>query len=514
MIKHRKRIVAAIAAVAAATLVLSGCSPSDGSAGTDTEKTLTMGVASENTWGFVRTDLSTQVHLSAAYWMPLYDTLVKVTPDLEILPNLATEWKFNDDRTEITFTIRDDVKFTDGTPLDAQAVVDNILTFRDGEGGEVTQAASSIADAVAPDSTTVVVTLKQADPGVLPAMAATLGAVALPADIKDQDKSTIPVGSGPYILDMDNTTEGSIYTYVRNKDYWDPDSYPFDTIVLKPMTDVAARMNALKAGEIDGAAVPAANGADIEASGFTLNTGIANWAGLHILDRDGKVVPALANVKVRQAMNMVFDRAAIVKNLFQGYGVVNHQAFRESSNVYVPSEKDVYPFDVDAAKKLMADAGYADGFDMKFPAISGSHDAIMPIIKQQLGAIGIRIEVESFPIGDYFNEVFAQKYGALMVTLPSFDDWRDIKGMVTPTALWNIFKTEDPELDGYIETARTTGGDEQKAAYQNIGQFLIDNAWYGPWATPNVLYGTDDAITATLSPGQVEPLIWDIKPAK
>src|SRR5690606_19182331 len=112
----------------------------------------------------------------SAYWLPLYDTLVKITPDLQILPNLATEWSYNDDFTVLTLTIRDDVTFTDGTPLDADAVVQNILHFRDGGGGEVTQAASSIADVTAPDATTVVVTLVQAEPAVLPSMASTLGA--------------------------------------------------------------------------------------------------------------------------------------------------------------------------------------------------------------------------------------------------------------------------------------------------------------------------------------------------
>ncbi len=513
--KHGKRIVTAIAAVTIAALALSGCSTSEEPAA-EGEKTLTLAVSSDSLWGFVRTDIGTQVHQSSAYWMPLYDTIVKITPELEILPNLATKWAYNDDLTELTLTIRDDVKFTDGTPLDAEAIVQNLLTFRDGGGGEVSQGAASIADAVAPDATTVVVTLKQADPAILPAMAASLGAVFLPADIAnpDKDKSAVPVGSGPYVLDEANTTPGSIYSYIRNADYWDKASYPFDKIVLRPMADTAARMNALKAGEVDGAMVPASNGADIEASGITLNTGIANWAGLHMIDRAGTLVPALANVKVRQAINMAFDRAAIVKNILQGYGVVNNQVFREGSNGYIESEKGTYPFDIDGARKLMAEAGYADGFDMTMPAITGNHDVIMPIIKQQLSEIGIRLTVDSFQLGDYFNEVFAKKYPMVYVNLPSFDDWRDVKGMVSPAALWNVFKSQDPVLDGYIEAARTTVGAEQKAAFQNIGQYLIDNAWYAPWATPHVLYGTDSAITATLSPGQVEPLIWDIKPAK
>ena len=160
----------------------------------------------------------------------------------------------------------------------------------------------------------------------------------------------------------------------------------------------------------------------------------------------------------------------------------------------------------------MAEAGYADGFDITIPAIIGNHDAIMPIITQQLGEIGIRVTVEQFQLGDYFNEVFAKKYGIVFVSLPSFDDWRDVTGMVSPEALWNVFGTEDQALDKLIDEARTTTGDQQDAAFQGIGKYLLDNAWYAPWATPNVIYATNDTVSVQLSPGQIEPLIWDIKP--
>lgn len=512
--KFRTRIATTIAAVAVTTTALVGCST--GTPTPDVERTLTLAVSSDNLWGFVRADLGTQVHQSAAYWKPLYDTLVKITPDLDVLPNLATEWSYNADLTVLTLKLRDDVKFTDGTPLDADAVVANLNAFRLGEGGEATQSTGRITDVSAPDATTVVITLSGADPSVLPGLADSAGAVFLPADLEnaEKDKSIVPIGSGPYILDEENTTPGSVYTYVRNPDYWDPDSYPYDTLVLRPMADVAARMNALKAGEVDGAAVPAANAADIEANGLTLNTGVANWAGLHILDRDGVIVPALADLRVRQAINMVFDRESIVKNLYQGYGVPNNQAFREGSAAFVASETDKYAFDIDAAKQLMADAGYADGFDITIPAIIGNHDAIMPIIKQQLGEIGIRATIESFQLGDYFNEVFAQKYGIVFVSLPSFDDWRDVTGMVSPEALWNVFSTQDDALDALIDEARTTTGVDQDKAFQGIGTYLLDNAWYAPWATPNVIYATADGVSVQLSPGQIEPLLWDIKPTE
>ena len=126
--KFRTRIVTAITALAVTSAALVGCSPS--APEPDVERTLTLAVSSDSLWGFVRADLGTQVHQSAAYWKPLYDTIVKITPDLEIQPNLATEWSYNDDLTVLTLKLRDDVKFTDGTPVDAAAVKANLDAFR------------------------------------------------------------------------------------------------------------------------------------------------------------------------------------------------------------------------------------------------------------------------------------------------------------------------------------------------------------------------------------------------
>ena len=106
--KFRTRIVTAITALAVTSAALVGCSPS--APEPDVERTLTLAVSSDSLWGFVRADLGTQVHQSAAYWKPLYDTIVKITPDLEIQPNLATEWSYNDDLTVLTLKLRDDVK--------------------------------------------------------------------------------------------------------------------------------------------------------------------------------------------------------------------------------------------------------------------------------------------------------------------------------------------------------------------------------------------------------------------
>lgn len=510
----KRRTLLALATVVVGSMLFTGCSGTAEKAEPEAKtQTLTLAVSAENGFGFVRSDISTQVHLSAAYWMPLYDTLIVRTPDLQFKPNIATEWTYNEDNTRLTLKLRTGVKFTDGTALDAEAVKANLLEFRDGGGGE-SYFLAMLKDVEVVDATTLTLVLSVPEPNLLLNLTATAGALFSPAGLASKDKSAVPAGSGPYVQDTKRTTVGSVYTYVRNADYWNTKAYPYDEIVLRPMVDVAARINALKSGEVDGAAIPATSAADAEASKLKLTTGVANWAGLHIVDRGGVIVPALAEVKVRQAINMVFDREAIVKHVLNGYGTVNNQMFSTINDAYLPAEKNKYPFDVNAAKKLMAEAGYADGFSMKLPAITGSHDAITPIIKQQLGLIGIKVEFAPMPFGDFLNEVFAKKYPMFYLTHPALNARFDIVAEVAPNGLWNVFKTADPGLTALIETAKTTSGDEQKKANQAIGKFVLDNAWFAPWAQPKVVYAMNDQVDAVLSPSQVEPYLWDIKPAK
>ncbi|HEU4808382.1 MAG TPA: ABC transporter substrate-binding protein, partial [Homoserinimonas sp.] len=494
------------------SMLFTGCASGEEPAEPES-KTLTLAVSAENGFGFVRPDISTQVHLSAAYWMPLYDTLLVRAPNLEIKPGIATEWSYNDDNTELTMKLREGVEFTDGTPLDAEAVKANLVAFRDGGGGE-SYFLAMLEEVEIIDPTTITLHLSVQEPNLLLNLTGTGGVLFSPADLASDDKAAVPAGSGPYVQDTDRTTVGSVYTYVRNPDYWNPEAYPFDELVLRPMVDVAARVNALKSGEVDGAAIPATSAAEVEASGLTLTTGVANWAGLHLVDREGALVPALADVRVRQAINMVFDRESIVEHVLNGYGTPNNQMFSVENDAYLPDESDRYPFDVDAAKELMAEAGYADGFSMTIPAIIGSHDAITPIVTQQLGLLGITTEVVPMQFGDFINEVFAQKYPMFYLTHPALNARFDIVAEVAPNALWNVFKTEDPELTALIETAKSGSLEEQHEANQKIGQFVLDNAWFAPWAQPNVVYAMNDSIEAVLSPSQVEPYLWDITPAE
>src|SRR4051794_34173712 len=130
------------------------------------------------------------------YIQAVYDSLLRESPKAEIEPSLATEWSYDDTKTVLTMTLRDDVTFTDGTKFDATAAAQNILAFKNGTSPNASYLAN-VSDAKAVDPTHLQITLSQPDPALLIYLAQNAGAQESPKAIGSADAQTNPVGSGP-----------------------------------------------------------------------------------------------------------------------------------------------------------------------------------------------------------------------------------------------------------------------------------------------------------------------------
>ena len=127
----------------------------------------------------------------------------------------------------------------------------------------------------------------------------------------------------------------------------------------------------------------------------TPNTKVIKFQGqttrLLLTDHLGKAIPAIGNLKVRQAINMVFDKAGMAKSLYQGNAEPTAQVFRKGTDAYIDGLQDPYPFDVAKAKSLMAEAGYSNGFTLNLPTMTGQNfETLMPYVTQQLAQLNIR----------------------------------------------------------------------------------------------------------------------------
>lgn len=449
---------------------------------------------------------------NAQAWQPVYDTLLRADAEGNISPNAAESFEFNDDNTVLTLKIRPGMTFTDGSPVDAAAAKASIEAARDSSGGASFQLFGVVVDA--PSDDTVTVTSPQPNPGLATALTTSGGALISLTALASDDLPTNPVGSGPYTLDLERTTTDSTYTYVRNDDYWNSDAFPYDEIVQKVLPDETARLSALRTGQVDGAELSSQNAGAAESGGATVLKAPSTWVGIVLGDRNGVKIPALADVRVRQAINMVFDREAIVENTYGGDAIPTTQIFNPNSAAYDESLDSAYEFDVDAAKQLMADAGYADGFELAMPDFPNPSQVLNPLIVQQLALLNITVTFESVQFQQMIVDVPAGKWGAIVGSFALSNSLSDINGVLAPSGYVNFFHTEDPELTQLLAEAAVAPVDDTTEAYRNLNEWAVENAWVVPLAAINAYYGIGDSVSADLVTGDVVPPIWAFSPAE
>jgi peptide/nickel transport system substrate-binding protein len=518
----RKPWARAATLVAAVALAVSGCtsagqadpvaSPSDSSGDDGTsaaEPAGTLSVAAfvdNNTWD------SRDLRLGHyyMYWQAVYDTLLLAADDGTPEPNLATDWSYNDDNTVLTLTLRDDVTFTDGTAFDGEAVKANVEYLAAGTGQNAYMAQG--VDVVVNSPTEVELHIAAPNPALVYYLSATLGVMASPAAIAAGTLVDAPVGSGPYVL-SDETVAASKYVFTPNPDYWNKDAYPYDRYEVTVMSDLTPRLNALKTGQVNAGLLAPSVAAEAEGSNVSVLTSPNDWAGLVIADRNGTILPELADVRVRQAINYAIDRDALLEGILLGYGTSTSQAFGESNQAFDSSLDDYYTYDPDKARDLLEEAGVTS-LTLEMPELNAPYSAIYPLLKQELADVGITLNSFQVPPDQLITELRSGKYPVFFMSLGSAQAWRDIQTWFIPTAPWSPNGSTDPELEQLINEAQmATPGDEQDEAFQAVNTWIVENAWLAPFWRVDTLWGTTAETTTTMQSTVVVPNLRSYHPS-
>lgn len=434
----------------------------------------------------------------------IYDRLAYSAPDGTLHPQAATEWAYSSDKSSLTIKLRPNMKFSNGDLVNGNAVKATIERSMAAKDTTNPNMFASIASVNAQDDTTVVLNLKHPDPNLATYLGAQVGLIGDPATFNDTTVATNPVGSGPYTMNNSETIPGTKYVFDKNLSYWDANSISFSKVVVTVITDATATFNALQSGQLDVA--PLALDQLDKAKSSALQVTEAPYAQLGALlinDRAGKTIPALGDLRVRQAINMVFDRAAIVKSLNHGVGEAIEQPFQPNSTGYVKSMTDPYTYDVAKAKSLMAEAGYSSGFDVTMPSVVGNTTAYEPTVTQALAQLNIRVKWDAVP----FSKIVSMITSGTMPLYYWPIGWNNmptnIDVLVRPTGFFNAYKSSTPEMETLLANADAAAdADAQAAAYQAIGKYLTDQAWFAPLFTWPNLYAS--SATVTYSPHQID----------
>lgn len=331
----------------------------------------------------------------------IYEPLVRLDADLNVVPAIASSWVFAEDAKTLTFTLDPNAKFSTGeqvTAADVKASFERLLN-------EETAAAArsnflSIASIDTPDDVTVVFNLSTADVPILVAMATINAAVVPASEIEAGSVGTTAIGSGPFKLDSWEPNAREVLSANEN---WAGGELAIDGITISVLPDETAILASLRAGQIDFALINDPLVATLVPNEPNLQLNRVTGLAYNVLQLNPSR-PPMDNLKVRQAMSCAIDRQEIIDAALAGEGAVTGPltmpAFAQD-----PSTLFCYEQDVERAKQLMAEAG-VDGFSAKVIAATGEPPVAATeaqVLQAQLAEIGIELEIEMMELNVYVD---------------------------------------------------------------------------------------------------------------
>jgi len=331
-------------------------------------------------------------NLFIPYLRLTFNTLLFYDETGKMIPQLAESWETNPDAATITFHLRTGVKFSDGTDFNAAAVKWNIEQYQTAKRSEV----AVIKSIDTPDDKTVVLNLTSWNSSTLEAVGFFvyyMSPAAFEANGGIEGTRMKPVGTGPFVLTEFVQTVSAKYS--KNPNYWEEGKPYLDGVDISIIAEPTTLLSSFQAGELDLITASVDMLTQINnIDEYVLNS---NKSGVG-LESVG-IVPSSKDpgdpfykAEVRQAMCYALNKEEIVGALGRGYLKTMNQWAVDGASTYNPDVQG-YPYDPEKAKKLLADAGFANGFDTKIYTVSALQNWATAIA-DQLTAVGIRTTVE------------------------------------------------------------------------------------------------------------------------
>jgi peptide/nickel transport system substrate-binding protein len=423
-----------------------------------------------------------------AFLFTMYDTLTEW--DFETLkpkPGLAESWSFADPTT-LVLNIRAGITFHDGTPLDAEAVKFNLERNKSDPKSNIKAdlAAMASAELTGPMQVTLKLNVPDAAlPGILSDRA---GMMVSPTALKASEAGNVarkPVGAGAYTFV--SWADGEKIVIKRNDKYWKPNRpYP-DGIEFSIIPELTTGARSVTAGQNDLIyQLPPRQKAIIErASSVKVFNGptlyvfqiFLNWAK-----------PPFDNIKVRQAFNFAVDRESFVKAALAGLAEPAYMNLPKAHWAYDKSVAELYPYDPDKARKLLAEAGFKEGTVIEIVGYN-DQDSVQrqEILIEQFRKVGMNVKFINAPVAEASAAFFgAEKRGSGILAA-----WT---GRPDPSLTYSLMFTKDayynggrapvpPELEAAIRESRASEDIEiRRKAFSTVQRLVMENAFVLPLA--------------------------------
>lgn len=452
----------------------------------------------------------------------LFDPLVRTDAVANPVPSLAESWTAEGDTW--TFKLRKDVKFSDGSPFTAADVVftyDRVPKVPNSPSSYALYLSSIDKVEVVDDHTLKIIT-KGPSPVLLPnlSMVPIMSAKAA-SGAAPEGKTTVElnrgdglVGTGPY--KFGSWKRGAEIVFERNEHYWG-EAPAWDRVIYRPITNPAARVAALLAGDVDLIEDPPTD--DLPKLKENKNLYVQETPSVRVIyialvqgddvppgmsGTDGK--NALQDHRVREALSLAIDRQSIVDRVMGGSAMAAANLLAYPAFGTSEKHSKAAAADVERAKKLLAEAGYPNGFSLSLGSPAGRYtndQRIAQVVAAMWARIGVKVDVETMAPAVFFKQRNAHAFSAYLAgwAASSGEMLNPLNSLVVTKqpdlglGTTNWAKYSNPEADKLVlEASRTLEDDKRSALLQNAGDMIMEDYGILPlqfemsvWAMKNTM---------------------------
>jgi peptide/nickel transport system substrate-binding protein len=421
----------------------------------------------------------------------LYDSLIEYTPEGQAVPSLASAWSVGAGNNSVTVTLRRDVTFHSGAPLNAEAVSATLKKAADPKAGKNLFATmATVKDWTVVDPFTIRLNFSSPMPDKQITDLLQFISPIDPAGIADVEAK--PAGTGPYVLA--ERVLGQRVRLTANPRYWRTEKPLITEVVLTVFSDNDAAAAALESGSIDiiygGASRQALR---LRSAGYQL---IQGPGPLVQVFRINTTTGPFRNEKFRQAFNHLIDRQAVLQVGYAGLGEVTALPWAPASPAADKSYNTTYGFDIEKGRALLTASGLskADMENWKIMVNGGdpASSAISQVVQATLARVGLNVQLDVLGTPEFTTALLAGKFNAL------FGGIGNIQKFPTRVTTNSIYRTSknpvlgDPHphpayvaaVDRVNQTFGT--GAEVKAAYDNLNKVMVESAFAIPTNTYDI----------------------------
>ncbi|APZ52916.1 ABC transporter substrate-binding protein [Salipiger abyssi] len=437
----------------------------------------------------VQTNLSVASHI--------YTPLVIRTPDLSLAPAAAESWEAVDDTTW-RFKLREDITFSDGSPLNAEVVKWNIESMLD-ESDPKHNAPwfKPIESVEVTGPFELEIHTKAPYPALLDQMS--MFFLMSPGWTEDHDSANDAMGSGPY--ELVSYTSGDAVVLKARDDYWGT-APEFDTVTIKSIPESATRVAGLLAGELDLVFdIPPTEISRINDSGKGTAGALSSMRSMFV--KINTLKEPMGDVRLRQALNYAIDKEAIIDAFFEGYGEVsNCQVLRDGYFGYNEDLKP-YAYDPEKARALVAETGLDTPIPVEFEVPVGRYllaSEIAQAVEMQLEAVGFDVTLKEMSFPSYIEKyIRANDLGQLSYLGQAWPTL-DADGLLSLFEAGAIYAYwDDQPFKEALEKARqTVDPAERKEIYAGATERMCEQAPVAFMFNQPVVYAMSDRVDWTL----------------